>query len=124
MRRTTNQKTEIIKFLKSVKTHPTADDVYIGVKKIIPNISIGTVYRNLNKFSKTGEILEIKGKVKRFDGDTSFHNHFICEKCKKVYDIFEKNNTNSFKNISDKAMKIGKVKNCQIYFYGICNKCK
>jgi len=124
MIRYTNQKKEILKFLKSVKTHPTAEEIYIGVKRKIPNVSLGTIYRNLDAFSKSGKVLKIEGKTKRFDGDISFHNHFKCEKCKKIYDIFEKNNTKSFKNISKEARKIGKIKNCQIHFYGICNKCK
>ena len=121
--RATKQKEVILEYLKSVKNHPTAEDVYIGVRKKLPNISLGTIYRNLDKFSKDGEVLALQGEVKRFDGDISFHNHFTCENCGRVFDIFEKNDTKSFKDITKKAKKIGRIKNCQINFSGICNKC-
>ena len=80
---------DLLDYLKSVKTHPCAEDIYKAVKKKLPNISLGTVYRVLNNFKEKGEILEIPFEVAHYDGDTSSHAHFICEKCKKIFDIFE-----------------------------------
>jgi len=115
--RTTRQKKVILNYLKSVKTHPSAKDVHLAVKKKLPKISLGTVYRVLKSLEKKGEIQELACNVSHFDGDTSFHSHFICEKCGKIYDIFNK-------NFFKKNLKVGEIKNYKVYFYGICKKCK
>jgi Fe2+ or Zn2+ uptake regulation protein len=85
----TCQKKTILDFLKSVRTHPTAEEIYQAVKTKLPQISKGTVYRNLNFLAREGKILEIfSNKVSHYDGDISFHSHFICRKCGKIFDIF------------------------------------
>ncbi len=119
--RLTNQKTIILEYLQSVKTHPTADEVFNNVCKILPRISKGTVYRNLECFSKKGLILEIPGSKKRFDADISEHQHFICSQCGKVYDIMNKLNLS--KENYKEVKKIGEIKNYQLYFNGTCKKC-
>lgn len=122
VKRITNQKQIILNYLQSTQTHPTAEETYLNVKKILPRISLATVYRNLEQFAQDKEILEINGQVKRFDGDISDHQHFICDSCGKVYDIFCK--FSSIKNFKNHNHKIGKIKNHQILFYGTCKKCK
>ncbi len=118
--RLTNQKRIILDYLKSTKCHPCAEEVYFFVQKKLPQISQGTVYRILNNLKEKGEILEIlSGGKSRYDGDTSLHGHFFCQKCGRVFDVFEK-----CKILRCKKLKVGIVKNYQIYFYGICNKCK
>ena len=119
MERITYQKTIILDYLKSVKTHPSAEEIYSAVKKKLPQISLGTVYRVLKNFKEKGEILEIPCEVAHYDGDTSDHGHFFCEKCNKIYDVFECCNI-----LKNKKTKIGKINNYQIYLYGICKKCK
>src|SRR5512136_1321888 len=87
--RMTKQKRVILEVLKNTKSHPTADWVYDKVKKKIPNISLGTVYRNLNILKSQGEILELcygKG-FSRFDGNSSQHYHFTCEHCGRILDV-------------------------------------
>lgn len=117
--RITSQKTIVLDYLRSVKTHPTAEEVYLAVKKKLPRISRGTVYRILKQTAKKGEILEIPQKISHFDADISPHSHFICEKCQRIYDLFEKG-----ASLKIPKTKVGKIKNYQIYFYGICKKCK
>ena len=72
--------------LQGRKDHPTADMLYTDVRKEFPNISLGTVYRNLSLLSELGEIkrLTTGDGPDRFDGDTSTHHHFICRKCQCV----------------------------------------
>ncbi len=118
MERKTSQKETIIQYLKSVKSHPTAEEVYLAVKRKLPRISLGTVYRILNNFKEKGEVLELEGEINRYDGYVKPHNHFICEKCQKIYDIEEKI------DLKPEKIKIGKVNKYQIYFYGLCKKCK
>ncbi len=70
-------------------THPTAEEVYNSLKRDNPNLSLGTVYRNLNQLSEAGILLKIPiaDGSDRFDGRTDCHYHMICEKCRRVFDI-------------------------------------
>jgi Fur family transcriptional regulator, peroxide stress response regulator len=87
-RRLTIQKVKILEYLKSVKTHPSAEEVYNNVKKDIPTITLATVYRNLNQMSDDGIIkrLEINHEY-RYDAQEGNHLHFLCTKSGKIYDI-------------------------------------
>lgn len=73
------QREAIKKYLMTTKEHPTADIVYLHVKKEFPNISLGTVYRNLNLLTDIGEALKIPAPdgADRFDGNAAPHNHFF-----------------------------------------------
>jgi len=117
--RLTNQKRVILEYLKSTKSHPCAKEVYLEVKKKLPQISLGTVYRILNQLKEKGEVKEILTEVSHFDGDLTPHSHFICQKCKKIFDVFEE-----IPELKNKKLKVGKIKDYQIIFYGICKKCK
>ena len=82
------QREAILNELQSRCDHPTATQVYEGVKKVIPNISLGTVYRNLASLVESGEILSVAvgdGK-EHFDGDKSFHLHLHCKCCGAIID--------------------------------------
>jgi len=121
MERLTSQKKIILEYLKSVKTHPSAEKIYLETKKRLPQISRGTVYRILNRAREKGEIRELPCKTcSHFDGDISQHTHFLCEKCGKIYDIFEKIKIPSAKKVES----LGKINNYQLCFYGICKNCK
>jgi len=120
MQRNTSQKQIIKEYLYKIKNHPSAEEVYLAVQKKLPTISKATVYRILKGFKENGLICEIISDVSHFDGDTSAHAHFICNKCKKVFDVFD-----SYENFKyKKNIKAGKIDSCRIYFYGLCNKCK
>jgi Fe2+ or Zn2+ uptake regulation protein len=122
MERLTNQKKIIFDYLKNVCCHPSAEKIYAQVKKKLPQISLGTVYRVLDGFKKHGMILELETPCqKRYDGDLSPHAHFICQNCNQLFDIF---NINKECNIlKNKKIKMGKINNYKIYFYGQCKNC-
>ena len=86
------QREAIKSFLKTRKDHPTAETVYKNVRKEYPNISLGTVYRNLTLLSEKREInkLTFNDGADHFDADTSRHYHFICTRCKAVMDLLAK----------------------------------
>ena len=87
--RYSKQREAIKDYLKSVTCHPTADTVYLNIQKTFPNISLGTVYRNLNFLVEHGEAIQIDcgdGFV-HFDGNPIPHNHFFCRSCKSLLDI-------------------------------------
>jgi Fur family ferric uptake transcriptional regulator len=87
--RSTKQRSIILQELRKVKTHPTADEVYMRVKEKLPRVSLGTVYRNLEVLSECGEIqtLNIPGMQKRFDGNPEPHLHVRCVYCDRVDDL-------------------------------------
>jgi Fur family transcriptional regulator, peroxide stress response regulator len=85
----TPQRLGILEFLKGNKSHPTADMVYKGIRKKIPNVSFNTVYTTLMKFAEMDIIKTVEGKggSKRFDPDIAEHGHFVCLKCGRVEDF-------------------------------------
>jgi len=89
MIRLTTQRHIILEELSKVKTHPTASELYDMVRKRLPRIGLGTVYRNLELMADSGMILKIEvgGTQKRFDATTDAHYHIRCSACGKVDDI-------------------------------------
>ena len=87
--RMTRQRAAILEELRKVRTHPTADEVYSMVRKRMPRISLGTVYRNLDFLSEAGEILKLEaaGASMRYDGNTAWHQHVRCVHCGRVGDV-------------------------------------
>lgn len=120
--RNSNQRNIILEIVQETHSHPTADWVYSEARKQLPNISLGTVYRNLgqlvdNQILKT---VDIEG-VTHYDAFLSSHQHFQCQSCNRVYDI--EINTKEF--VSDIDTKTNhKIDKCQIRFIGICEECK
>src|SRR5574344_891566 len=102
------QRETILNYVLSVKTHPTAEEVYKEVRKTNKKISLGTVYRNLDKLSNEGKILRLKfsNEKDRFDGDISHHYHGVCDKCGNLVDIF----LDYYKCIDDDVEKKTKFK--------------
>lgn len=118
----TQQRRVILEELWKVKTHPSADEVYHLVRKRLPHISLGTVYRNLEILSEAGIILKlgVGGSQKRFDGNTNPHYHFRCTKCNVIYDV------DFIFNVSEIKEKINTVPNISgfnLEFYGLCESC-
>jgi len=87
--RLTTQRQVILEELSKVKTHPTASELYDMVRKRLPRIGLGTVYRNLELMAENGLILKIEvgGTQKRFDATTEDHYHIRCSLCGRVDDI-------------------------------------
>ena len=115
---------EVIKeFLKTRKDHPTADTVYMNVREQYPNISLGTVYRNLTLLADIGEIqrLRVGDGVDHFDADVSPHYHFVCTECGSVIDL-EMDNIDSIIDIAGMNFD-GKIQGHFTYFYGSCGNC-
>lgn len=116
---------EMIKdFLMTRKDHPTADVVYMNVRQSNPNISLGTVYRNLTLLADLGEIqrLRVGDGIDHFDADTSPHYHFICNNCGAVIDL-EMESIDSIMDIANKKFD-GCIQGHFTYFYGMCPHCK
>ena len=117
------QRNAIMEYLINTKEHPTADTIYAHMREEIPNISLGTVYRNLHLLVDNGEIQKLTSKdgKDRFDAKTSDHYHFICNTCGKVEDLMidpliDINLINKFNNHI-------KITSHEINFSGLCEEC-
>lgn len=123
MAKYSRQRECILKNLQSRRDHPTADMVYESVQVEEPNISLGTVYRNLSFLADNGQILKISTGIgpDHFDGFTEAHNHFVCRKCGRVLDLDyvadEKIIADASKNFN------GEIKGYDLQFYGTCEDC-
>ena len=91
MSRGSKQRDTILRVVVNSKDHPRADWIYDEVRREIPNVSMGTVYRNLRYLAKSGEIrqLEMADGTSRFDSNTDSHYHFRCERCGYIFDLDE-----------------------------------
>ena len=103
--------------------HPTADALYTLIREQYPNISLGTVYRNLNLLVELGEIKKLTcgDGADRFDADTSPHYHFVCKRCGKVSDL-PLDHLHDINQLAQEQAD-GTVDSHTIYFYGTCKDC-
>lgn len=120
--RYSRQRECIYEILKNTKCHPDATYVYEKAREEIPNISLGTVYRNLKSLEETGEITKVPTPfpAERYDADISNHYHYVCLSCGEVIDL-EMNI-----NLTGELLKQTGLtaKGHKLVYYGICNKCK
>ena len=118
--RYSRQREIVSDILKGRKDHPTADMIYTSAREIEPNISLGTVYRNLKLLADEGQILTLETEDKRlhYDGDTSRHSHFICSRCGKIIDLFKPAKTPT--EINELNLKVTGEK---CVYYGYCTDC-
>ncbi|MBN2184699.1 MAG: transcriptional repressor [Candidatus Krumholzibacteriota bacterium] len=121
----TKQRKMILDELRQVTVHPTADQVYESVRKKMPGISLGTVYRNLDLLCRTGMArrIEKSGSPMRYDGDLSLHNHICCTKCGRVDDIraIDLETGLEEKEIMKTGYRLIKIK---IELAGLCPECQ
>ena len=114
----------ILSYLQGTTEHPSAEMVFTSLKPEIPDLSLGTVYRNLNLFRKQGLascIATVNG-VERFDGNTDPHVHFICSGCDAVIDLMEMQVPESLSTTAETCSG-GAVTECQLSFTGHCRSC-
>lgn len=118
--RYSKQRELITNIIKNRCDHPTADMIYHSARDIEPNISLGTVYRNLKLLTDEGEIITLETVDKRlhYDGDISRHSHFICEDCGKIIDLFRPSVVPQ--EITDLGLSVSGEK---CIYYGKCQKC-
>ena len=117
------QRELILDILKSNVVHPTAEYLYTILKEKEPNISLATLYRNLNQLAENGVIKKIDGldTSSHYDHNTRAHYHFICDNCKRVFDV----SADVAPDIVEKteAQTGFIVKSHDIIFNGICRDC-
>ena len=117
------QREALKKVLRSTRSHPTAEWLYEEISREHPNISRGTVYRNLAQLGDAGEILRLStgDSSEHYDGVTDPHDHFVCEKCGVIIDVHAP--VPDMVN-SCVAESIGaRIDRKSLIFYGLCKNC-
>ncbi len=121
--RMTRQRRVILDELRKVTSHPTADEIYNMVRRRLPGISLGTVYRNLEILSGNGMIqkIESSGSARRYDGNVKIHYHVRCVRCGRVDDL-----PLSTLPVLERAVRKGcgyEILGYSLEFVGICPNC-
>ena len=124
VRKRSRKREAILECIRSTDTHPSAEWIYEQLRPRIPDLSLGTVYRNLRLFLAEGEIVSVGvvDGLERYDGNTSPHVHFICERCGAVIDVAKAPSPGELTARAETASG-GTVESCAVTFTGICGEC-
>ena len=120
--RFSKQRDMILNIVQDTRIHPTADYVYEKARNELPNVSLGTVYRNLGQLVESNQLksLNIDGTI-HYDAFLDDHQHFQCKTCNRVFDI-ELNTKDFVSKVESNTNHI--IDGCQIHLVGICNDCQ
>lgn len=118
------QREIILNTLKENVVHPTAEYLYAKIQEKDPKISLATLYRNLNQLTENGIIKKIDGleTSSHYDHNTHEHYHFICTKCRRVFDIDAEVAPELIRRTEEKTDFL--IENHDIVFSGICKDCR
>lgn len=121
--RTTNQRQLILDYIKSASLHPTAEQIFNIVRKKMPRLSFGTVYRNLDILEKQNlvKVLSYSKERARYDAVIDNHYHFVCERCDKIMDLV----MDEMVEMNEQAAKRHclQISRHSIFFFGLCKEC-
>lgn len=117
------QRELILKLVQTQKTHLTAEQIYESAKEQIPNISLGTVYRNLNTLEELKEISSTTGpkQITYYENYAEPHHHFVCESCNTLTDLPAPTVSTCHQCISGKSPL--QIKHVAMTLYGTCTSC-
>lgn len=119
------QRESIKNYLLTTREHPSADVIYLHVKEEFPNISLGTVYRNLKLLTDLGEVVKIPSPdgIDRFDSFVQPHNHFFCTCCRRILDLDLSMEEITRLNQAAAESFDGQIESSNTIFYGKCSDC-
>lgn len=124
-RKHSRKRDAILACIRGTTCHPAAEWVYSQLKPQIPDLSLGTVYRNLAMFKQDGEIVSVGtvSGLERFDGNTAPHSHFVCTHCDSILDVSQDDLPTDFLSSAARAIG-GEIASYQLCYYGLCPNCK
>lgn len=119
--RSSRQRDAVLEVLRSSCDHPTADMIFERVREEIPNISLGTVYRNLGQLKDEGFITVVESSDTKvhYEGNLTEHIHFLCKKCHNITDVWCKSPVPS--QLAEMGLQVESQKTV---YYGICKSCR
>jgi len=122
VKRMTPQRRAVLEVLKSTRTHPDAAWIHREVKKRLPSIGLGTVYRTLDLLVKEGLAVALNyGGATRYDANTAPHPHFVCRRCQAVYDL--ELAPAGLTEAAAEALPGARVESARLTFFGLCPSC-
>jgi Fur family peroxide stress response transcriptional regulator len=124
-RKNSKKRQAILEALCATKEHPTAEMLYNQLKPDYPELSLGTVYRNLSILAEDGlvtTVVRVAGQ-ERYDADTSPHAHFVCRECKRVMDMNMPEVIGSLSQKLDEEYGFA-VERCSLNLTGLCMECR
>ena len=115
----------ILSTLRGTDSHPSAEWIYLQMKQEFPDISLGTVYRNLSQFKEQGTIITVAtvNGAERFDANTQPHVHFICQSCGRVQDL-HRMETPTGLSLTAARETGARIDQCWLTFHGACADCR
>lgn len=117
------QRDAVLEELSSRRDHPTAEEIYFSLKKDIPALSLGTVYRNLSRLADENKILRLSTSLAdRFDATTANHYHLLCSECQHLFDVDMDVLADIDKIASEKTDAV--ITGHSLVFSGICIDCQ
>ncbi len=120
-RRYSKQRELIYQCLKDTREHPTAERIYNRLKPEHTNLSLGTVYRNLNLLVQQGDVARISLDVDHYDGVTTPHGHLACRRCGGLFDL--KGDAEQVIRLFSEASPEVQLDSCSVVFRGLCKAC-
>lgn len=123
-RKHSKKRDAILSCIRGTRRHPSAEWIYDQLKPDIPDLSRGTVYRNLRLFLEEGSVTSVGvvNGLERFDGDVSPHAHFICLHCGEVLDLPELAALDAMAGQAE-TLTGGRIESCALTFSGCCRSC-
>lgn len=124
-RKNSKKRQAIFELLCATKEHPTAEMIYKALKPDYPELSLGTVYRNLNILAEEGlvvSVVRVAGQ-ERYDATTTPHAHFICRKCCRVLDIDLPAAIEDMYGALDEDLGL-EAESCSLAINGLCSCCR
>ena len=116
----TSQRRAVFNYLCGNREHPTVETVWRGVKSVLPDVSLDSVYRILDDFSGSGLVRRLEGaKVIRYDADTSAHEHFVCSRCGAMFDF----SCLDAESVAALCGEFGQVDSVELTVHGVCGNC-
>ncbi len=117
------QRARILEILRSTGSHPTASWIYNQLRNEFPDLSMGTVYRNLNILIEQdlAHKIDFGSTFDRFDANTNPHYHFICERCSSISDLEMPVEDNLNEKVNRETNL--RARRHRIEFYGLCDRC-
>lgn len=120
--RNTTQKLAIAQVLHQTRDHPSAADIHKRVRRVIPNMSLATVYRNLESMAASGSLTRILGACQcRYDVNTEPHHHMLCLECNRLVDVAPDHADVSL--VYPDTIHGCRIAGAQLLFFGICPTC-
>jgi len=122
--RRTRQLAAVADVVNAAHDHPSAEEVHRRVRRKLPRVSLGTVYRNLQKLAAQQQIrvVQLADRATRYDAMLEEHDHFVCERCGMVTDLLRKHTARA--TWPDLGRAGYTVRSHALTFYGVCPRCR